>query len=353
MTGPKYPRLLTLAAVVVVVAALYFAKVILVPFATAFLLAFLLSPLVNRLRKVGLPRVVAVITVMVLAVAGVGGLGWVVAGQLNDFVNKLPEYHENLQGKFASARSGLMGQIERAAKTVNEITQPASKPTDVVVQPTAATTSHEASPLDVMEPLAQIASMLGAIGVVFLFVVLMLLQKDDMRDRLIRLAGSQLYVTTRAFDEAGAKVSRYLLLTSCMNGLYGLCIGVTLSLVGLPNSLLWGVLAALLRFIPYVGTWIAAACPIIAGARHLSWLDHSTRCLRCHPRSRSDQCLRRRALGVRGGDGGLVRCIARRHGLLDLALGPAWAVSRDASHGLPRGHGEVRPSAQFPGCPSR
>ena len=261
MSGPSHPRLLTLASVVVVVAALYFAKVILVPIATAFLLAFLLSPLVNRLVKVGLPRVGGVLVVMLLSLAVVGGLGWVVVNQINSIVNKLPEYRANLEEKAAAFR-GLQSQLDKATKNVTDIT---SRATETKADGSAKVQEVNISStplLDVMEPLGQIANLVGAIGVVFLFVVLMLIQKQDMRDRLIRLSGTKLYLTTRAFDEAGAKVSRYVLLTTIINGAHGVCIAVALSFLGIPNAVLWGVLAALLRFIPYIGPWVAAAFPV-------------------------------------------------------------------------------------------
>jgi predicted PurR-regulated permease PerM len=262
MIGARHVRLLTLASVVVVVAALYFAKVILVPIAIAFLLAFLLSPLVSRLRKVGLPRIVAVIAVMLLSLAFVCGLGWVVVNQINSIVKKLPEYQANLQAKVATFR-GFQSQFNRAAKSVTDI---ASRGTETKAggpgEVQEVNISNRAPFLDVLEPLGQIASVVATIGVVFLFVVLMLLQKQDIRDRLIRLSGSKLYLTTRAFDEAGAKVSRYILLTTLINGAHGVCIAVALSLLGIPNAVLWGVLAALLRFIPYIGPWVAAAFPV-------------------------------------------------------------------------------------------
>jgi len=262
MSGAKYPSLLTLASIVVVVAALYFAKVILFPIATAVLLAFLLSPLVNRLRKMGLPRVMAVMAVMLLSLAFVGGLGWVVVNQVNSIVNKLPEYRANLHEKVAAFR-GLQTQFKEATKTVTDLTSRAAETkADGSDRVQEVAIANPAPLLEVMQPLGQVASVVGTIGVVFLFVVLMLIQKQDMRDRLMRLAGSKLYLTTRALEEAGAKVSRYVLLTTIINGAHGVCIAAGLSLLGIPNAVLWGVLAALLRFIPYIGPWVGAAFPV-------------------------------------------------------------------------------------------
>jgi predicted PurR-regulated permease PerM len=251
-----------MACAVVLVAGFYFAREVLVPLAISLLLAFLLSPLVTRIHKLGLPRTLAVIVAMIVALAIAGALIWVLVGQVRDIASKLPQYESNLQEKFRSIRS----HYDEATKTVTDIAEkgletrtdgddaPAPQPVRI----------SDSTPLlkRVAEPLALVLSALGAIGIVLLFVVLMLLQQDDMRDRLIRLAGNKLYTTTRAFDEASAKVSRYLLLTTIINGGHGVCIGIGLSLLGIPNALLWGVLSALLRFIPYIGPWMAAAFPI-------------------------------------------------------------------------------------------
>ena len=127
MNGAKYPRLLTLVAVVVSVAALYFAKVVLVPLAISALLAFLLSPLVSRMHKLGLPRIPAIIVVLVLSLAFAGGVGWVVGGQLNDIANNLPAYEANLTEKYAVVRTGVQSRLDKATKTVTDITQQAAE----------------------------------------------------------------------------------------------------------------------------------------------------------------------------------------------------------------------------------
>jgi predicted PurR-regulated permease PerM len=249
-----------MACAVVVVAGFYFAREVMVPLAIAFLFAFLLSPLVTRLRKVGLPRILAVIVAMIVALAAATALIWVVVRQVRDIVKQLPQYETNLQEKF----SGIRHQVDEATKTVTQITEKGMDSRAMDSPPPQPVTISDKTTLlsRVAQPLGMVLDWLGAIGIVVLFVVLMLLQKDDMRDRLIRLAGDKLYTTTRAFDEAGAKVSRYLLLTSLINGGHGVCIGVGLTLLGIPNALLWGVLSALLRFIPYIGPWMAAAFPV-------------------------------------------------------------------------------------------
>jgi predicted PurR-regulated permease PerM len=258
-----YPRLLTLATVIVVVGALYFARVILVPFAVAMLLAFLLSPIVNRIHKLGIPRVLAVIAVIFVAIGIACGIGWVVVRQLNDIVTKLPEYQTHLQSKFATVKASVLDPLEKVSQTVTDIARPTpeSAPGRPEIQPVNISNK---TPLlgRLLEPFGQIVTLLGSVGVVFLFVVLMLIQKQDMRDRLIRLSGSHLYLTTRAFDEAGAKVSRYVVLTTIINGAHGLCIGIALFALDIPNAILWGVMAAMLRFIPYLGPWIAAIFPV-------------------------------------------------------------------------------------------
>jgi predicted PurR-regulated permease PerM len=249
-----------LACAVIVVAGFHFAKEVLVPFAIAFLLAFLLSPLVARLKKLGLPRILAVIVAMAVALAIAAALVWVVVGQMRDIVEKLPQYESNLVDKFV----GIRRHLDKATETVTKIAEKGLETRAEDPRPPQPVSIAESTSLfkRLAQPVGLVLSALGAVGIVLLFVALMLVQMNDMRDRLIRLAGNKLYTTTRAVDEAGAKVSRYLLLTSMINGAHGLCIGVGLSLIGVPNALLWGVLSALLRFIPYIGPWLAAAFPV-------------------------------------------------------------------------------------------
>jgi predicted PurR-regulated permease PerM len=253
-------RLSTLVGVILVAAALYFAKEVLVPCAIAFLLAFLLGPLVTKLQRLGLPRVPSVVSVMLFSLLIAASVGRVVIGEVDHVLDSLPAYRDNLQGKVATVRSAIGAPLEKATRTVEDL---ASRP-DTRGEPPTVKVSQEpgAGWQAVLKPLGKIASLLGTIGIVVLLAAVMLIQKEDMRDRLIRLAGGDLFVTTRALDDASARVSKYLMLTTLVNATLGVIVGVGLFLIGVPNALLWGLLFAILRFIPYVGPIAGAALPI-------------------------------------------------------------------------------------------
>jgi predicted PurR-regulated permease PerM len=245
-----------------ITAALYWARAILIPVALAILLAFLLTPVVVALQRRGLGRVLSVILVAVLAFAFLGGISWVVGRQFVALINDLPSYEDNIKRKIADIRSASKGAFfEKAQKTVEEIEkelqeseQPAAKknkPIPVVVQPPSMIWRVPV----LLEPLA-------TAGLVIVLVLFMLLDRGDLRNRFIRLVGyGRLTVTTKALDEAGKRISRYLLMHSLLNGSQGLVLGIGLWLIGLPYALLWGVLTALLRFIPYAGPVVAALFP--------------------------------------------------------------------------------------------
>jgi predicted PurR-regulated permease PerM len=265
---PRASSLSTVAIVVLAIGALYFGQDILVPFALAILLSFALGPLVTRLRRVGLPRVPAVLLVVTLAFAGIGAFGLVVGGQLAQLASNLPTYQQNIAAKIRSAQAAAPGGgvIDRAASVLRELREefeqgkaPAAGPEAPVVR----LEDPETSPLDVFRNVAgPLLGPIGTAGLVIVFVVFMLLEREDLRNRLIRLVGGDLSLTTEAMDEAARRVSRYLVMQLLVNLTYGVPIGVGLYLIGVPNALLWGVLATVLRFVPYIGPFIAALFPI-------------------------------------------------------------------------------------------
>jgi predicted PurR-regulated permease PerM len=263
----EHPRLLTLVGVGLVTAGLWFAKDVLVPFAIAFLFAFLLGPFLSRVQRIGLSRAPAVMVVMACALVVAGVLAWLVVGEVNSLVDKLPEYQENLKTRVASVRATIGKPIEKATSAVAEITRDGaqSKPVDAIaVRDVTATPAPGFGLESVLKPLGQAVWLLGSVGLVLLLVAVMLFQKEDLRDRLIRLVGrTNLYATTRALDEASAKVSRYLLSTSLVNGSLAVCVGAGLFLIGVPNAFLFGLLFGILRFIPYIGAPLGAALPVI------------------------------------------------------------------------------------------
>ena len=272
----------TVALTAFIVAALYIARDLLIPLSLAALLTFLLAPLVSALER-WLGRICAVLLVVLLIFTGLGGAGWVLTRQLVDLATKLPDYKENISVKLRSFQTPSGGAFTKLSETVEElkselpggeaplVTQVPNKPgTTRAVRPEATPTSvrvletTRANPFELVQLI--IAPILGPLGtgaLVLLLVICMLLQREDLRSRLIRLIGQgRISTTTRAMDDAGERVSRYLLMQLVVNVTYGIPVAVGLSFIGVPNAILWGAFATILRFIPYVGPWIAAAFPI-------------------------------------------------------------------------------------------
>lgn len=263
-------RSTTLINLVTVVAVLYFAREVLIPLALAVLFAFLLAPLAMRLRHWGLWRVPSVLIVVNLAFALMAALGFLMAVQLTELGHELPQYEQNIHNKLKSIRdssSGFIGRVTRIMHDFNQEINPSGangKPGQAVPKPVPVEIQHSPfSPLQ-MAPkvLGSVAGLLIMAIVVIVFVIFMLLEQEDLRNRIIRLAGAgQLNVTTKALDETSERVSRYLLAQLIVNVSYGTMAGVALYFLGAPNPVLWGMLAALIRYVPYLGIWIAAVMP--------------------------------------------------------------------------------------------
>lgn len=261
----------TLISVVIVVGVLYFARVVFIPLALAVLVSFLLAPLVTRLRRWGFWRMPSVLAVVLLAFVAIAGFGFLMAVQLTELGHKMPEYEQNIHNKMKSIRessSGVMGRISRIMHDFNQelspTNAPANQPAAGAQKPVPVEIQHGPfSPLQtVPKVLGSVASLLLTTVIVIVFVIFMLLQQEDLRDRIIRLMGAgQLNATTKALDEAGERVSRYLLAQLIVNVSFGIPAGLALYFLGVPNPILWGMLAALLRYIPYLGIWIAAVMP--------------------------------------------------------------------------------------------
>jgi predicted PurR-regulated permease PerM len=312
------PRLLVAASICVVVAALYFGRDMLMPLAVATLITFVLTPLVKRLEQWRVGRGLAVCIVVSFSLAVGGGLGYVVWRQLAAVVvDELPQLRENIPGKLAALRESvspinrMTGEIEQAVKapTSQPATTQSTRPSPAVATPIAqlapdgSTGTSDASPAPsltraVEAPLAPpsdesaipvrvvnlvhspldlvaqyfnvILSPLATALIVAVLVIFMLFGREDLRDRLIRLfGGGRLNLTTQAIDEATHRITRYLVAQSLVNTCYGIAVMVGLWLIGrvfsehgFPNVLLWALLCGLLRFIPYVGIWIAMALPL-------------------------------------------------------------------------------------------
>jgi predicted PurR-regulated permease PerM len=267
----KLPLLYVLASMFLITLALYWAKAVLIPVAFAILLAFILRPVVQAVQRLRVGRVPAVILVVGLVFVLLAGMGWTIVQQVSGLTDNMPRYGENLKRKIVDLRGVGKGLfLEKAQTVVQQMTEEfdkgnqagETKPIPVVVQAPSLLWSLPT----LLEPLS-------TAGLVITLVIFMLLERGDLRNRVIRLVGyGRLTLATKALDEAGRRISRYLLMQSLINGSYGVAIGLGLFLIGLPYALLWGTLAAALRFIPYLGPVAAALFPIaLSLAEFPSW----------------------------------------------------------------------------------
>ena len=255
----------TFAGCVLVIAVLYWAQGIFVPFALAILLTFVLTPPVSALERwVG--RVPAVLVVVTLVFTVLGLAGWGVARQMESLAKDLPTYRDNIRTKIRDVRgAGKGGTVEKLQETFEGIKTDlgAPAPRRTGPRPYVITTDDSAGYLG-LAWLGPMVGPLGTAGLVLVTVIFMLLERRDLRDRLIGLFGhGRLAVTTKAIDEAGTRVSRQLLMQSLVNLVYGIAAGVGLYFLGVPYPLLWASLGGALRFIPYVGPVVAAGAPIV------------------------------------------------------------------------------------------
>lgn len=255
--------LIVFATVVLIVGALYWARDVLVPLALATLVTFLLSPVAGALQRWGLGRVVSVLVVVVLAFSVVAGAGFMLAQQVSSLGDEVPKYTTAIKEKVARwRREGGGGSLGRVQSGVDDVvgelekTMPArDKPMPVVVQGEQKSLLSRVTAW--MAPLA-------SVGLVALLVVFMLLERLELRNRVIRLIGyGRVTLTTKALDEAAERISRYLLGQSMVNAGLGLVFGVGLFVIGIPYALLWAALLAILRFVPYVGVWLGVLPPLL------------------------------------------------------------------------------------------
>ncbi len=254
------------AGCVLVIVVLYWAQAVLVPIALAVLLTFVLTPPVTWLQR-WLGRVPAVLAAVTLVFIVLGLAGWGLARQMNHLADDLPTYRVNILAKIADVRGvGKGGSVEKLQETIEGIktdlgqsSAPTGRASRAVVF-----TSEPVGGFSGFSWLGPIVGPVGTAGLVLAMVIFMLLERRDLRDRLIGLFGlGQLTLTTKAFDEAGTRVSRQLLMQSLVNLVYGIAAGLGLYLLGVPYPLVWSTLGAALRFIPYVGPVIGAGAPIL------------------------------------------------------------------------------------------
>jgi predicted PurR-regulated permease PerM len=253
----------TFAGCVLVVVVLYWAQAVLVPLALAVLLTFVLAPPVSWLER-WIGRVPAVLAAVTLVFLALGLAGWGLARQAQHLAEDLPGYRVNILAKVADVRgAGKGSSVEKLQETIEDIKTDLgqSAPGDGAGSRRVVIASEGLSGFDWLGP---VIGPLGTAGLVVAMVIFMLLERRDLRDRLIGLFGKgRLTVTTKAFDEAGTRVSRQLLMQSLVNVVYGLAAGLGLYVVGVPYPWVWAAVAAALRFIPYVGPAVGAGAPIL------------------------------------------------------------------------------------------
>lgn len=315
----RFSPLFILMAVIAVITALFVAKQILLPIALAVLLSFLLTPVANRLERWRVPRVPAVVLVVLLAFVLMGIIGWIVTDQLVALKNELPNHRAKIAEK-GRAVQALLRDFRKVGEDLtpeveNEDAENADAPTEALTDEQQATpvrqldrlTAEDApdSPRDAIaeraanviedvaetgdppsrgqdavpvkvvamppSPLTQAQAWLGPLvapltsaGMVIVLVFFMLLDRENQRNRFIQLFGTQnLHSTTEAMHEATARVGRYLRMQFLINACYGVAVAVGLYFIGVPSAIMWGVLGFTLRFLPYLGPWLAAVLPLL------------------------------------------------------------------------------------------
>ena len=282
--SPSYRTLTGLGVGVTLVAALYFGAAILLPITVAVLLSFVLSPLVGALRRLRIPRAAAVVFSVGLALAIIGGVAVLVGTQVVEVAGDLPLYQTTIEKKVGVVRGAIFGRISEIAGRFHWVlshagripsnpstaSSPAGAPAMPREQPPVPVEVRQ-SPLDPVELASRILTPilhpLATAAIIFIVAIFILMQQDDLRDRAIRLFGSRdLHRTTLAMDEAARGLSRFFLVQLGINGAFGLIIASGLYFIGLPSPLLWGTTATLMRFVPYIGSYIAAGVPILLAA---------------------------------------------------------------------------------------
>ena len=252
-------------AFVLVIGLLWVAKAVLLPLALGIVLAFLLTPLVRLFDRLHLPRFIGVLLTMMLALGAVGGVGYVIWNQFADLSAQAPRYTSSMRQKVADARIGSGAVLRQLKITLDKVTEQLdsnsltdlrrAQPVRIVPPRLTPVERLQDAVQDVFEPIASAV-------IVLVLVAFMLGQREDLRDRIIRLIGaSNVTMTTRLMDEAGHRVSQFLLWQTLINLAFGVLVGIGLYWIGVPYAALWGGMTALLRFVPFVGTLLSSLIP--------------------------------------------------------------------------------------------
>lgn len=261
---------LVLLQIIAIVAILHFADDVLVPIALALMLAFLLAPMVQRLERWRLPRPFAVALTTLVAFAVLAGVTYVVVDQFRGLVAELPSHRNNLNARIRALNAGsATGGLERGVQTVQELTAELDKAAPAKAAPPKVDKVQVVEQPPTARQLVRswFAALIGPVstaGIVIVFVIFMLLQREDLRDRLVRLFGAdEMPAAVATLDDAARRVSRYLVMQTLINAVHGAVVALGLYLIGVPEPLLWGTLTVVLRFIPYLGPLLAAVGPIV------------------------------------------------------------------------------------------
>jgi predicted PurR-regulated permease PerM len=256
-----YQPVIMLGGIVLATATLYWAQKILIPVALAVLLTFVLNPIVAVVQRRGLPRVLSVILIACLSFLLLGGIGFGLTLQLKWLAVELPNYKENVAKKLCDMREVGHGRwlLDLEEMLIEpEIDPKAEKPTKAGPDEPLTVRVQPANAFALDRVAAPTAEFLATACLVVVLVVFMLIQREELRNRLVQLIGpGRLIHTTRAFEEAARSLSRFLLMQFVVNAGFGLILGLGLFCLEMPYPLLWGILAATLRFVPFVGTWLA------------------------------------------------------------------------------------------------
>ncbi|MDQ0625330.1 MULTISPECIES: AI-2E family transporter [Paraburkholderia] len=281
---PGAPSLHGLASVitgVVVVCALYFGRAVLIPITLSVLLSFLLAPLVQMLRRLRMGQLPSIFIAVLFALAALLAIGALIGAQLVQLAGDLPQYQVAIEQKIETVQEKTIGRADslmsRAAATLQRVAPskpPPPRPTGRAARNAPAVPTpvevHEPSPTPMQLAQRALSPAIAPIETTFIVLVVtifILLQREDLRDRLISLFGSRdLHRTTTAINDAAVRLSRYFVAQLGVNLSAGGVIAIGLAIIGVPGALLFGVIAALLRFVPYIGIWIAAILAVFLAA---------------------------------------------------------------------------------------
>ena len=273
-------RVAKLVAAATVLGLLYFGRDFLVPVTLAIFLSLLVAPAIRRLRRLGLGHTVSVAAAVVALILLLCTLGITIGSQVVRMADSLPQYEDTIRGKLQTLdlqAEGKLGQANRLMSGLSDNAPQADAAPESLEQPPAGGATHPISvevhqpplrPLQLMERVfASVWAPLETAGIVLVVLIFILLEHEAVRDRFIRLVGKDdLRATTIAVNDAGDRLSRFFVSQFAVNVCVGLLIWLGLSVIGVAQALLWGTMAALLRFIPYVGVWIAAFCAALLAA---------------------------------------------------------------------------------------